>query len=107
VNLTGDIQIISDRLKLSNSYIETTSPETGFCGVGGVNGGLPSGSDIAGVGVNFKTNKTYIPSSVSLTKSVGNANSVYVIDINKNGFWLYITCGSADGYYLWRGDYNA
>jgi hypothetical protein len=64
-------------------------------------------SAVAGVGVSFRQEKTYVPSSVTFTTFSSNRNPI-AIDITSNGFWLYITGGGTDGgYYYWRGTYTA
>ncbi|MBT2688254.1 phage tail protein [Bacillus sp. ISL-47] len=80
--------------------------ETGFCGCGGMAANTTT-SAVAGQGVNFKMKKSYTPSSVALTVSSSN-RPANVIDINPNGFWIYVNGNGVDGgYYYWRGTYTA
>lgn len=88
---------------------QTSNTETGFCGVGGVTSGIST--SVAGVGVNFRTRKSYTPSSISLSTSSSNivySTHVEAIDISMNGFWLYVMGGSTTNTYrYWRGYYTA
>ena len=79
--------------------------ETGYCGVGAREHVRTSGT-LAGVGVNFRTQKNYTPSSAGLYASAGNVTP-YAIDFSGNGFWLYINGTNTVGAYpYWRGTYN-
>ncbi len=79
--------------------------ETGYCGVG-AREHVKTTSTLAGVGVNFRTQKNYIPSSAGFFSSAGNVTP-YAIDFSGHGFWLYINgTNTAGAYPYWRGTYN-
>lgn len=88
----------------SGGHFMTSNVEEGFCGVGGMGGG--STGACAGVGVNFRTVKGYVPSSVSTVTSAGNASPI-IISITRHGFWLYIEGGGSVLFRFWRGTYSA
>lgn len=94
-------------VRLQNgAKVINTGQETSFCGVGGMAANTTT-SAVSGVGVSFRQEKTYVPSSVTFTTFSSNRNPI-AIDITSNGFWLYITGGGTDGgYYYWRGTYTA
>ena len=106
----GELTIYSrDYITMDAKEIRTLNTETGFCGVGGVTTGITG--PIAGVGVNFRTKKTYTPSSISLSGTSHNlilSTHLHAIDISPDGFWLYIDGGDTNNAYrYWRGYYTA
>ena len=83
--------------------------EVGFCGIGSQYAKSTGGANLAGVGVNFRFKRKYAPSSVAINPwDAGSYNtSAYTAQLKTDGFWLYITGGSAiGGYYYWRGSYT-
>ncbi len=81
-------------------------PERGYCGVGVRQDSTTTGT-VAGVGVQFRTRKSYVPSSVELTSTSATV-SAHVTDITQDGFWLYINGNGVNGGYpYWRGYYRA
>ena len=105
VGLYGTTYYSGTNIISSGEFISSVS-ERGYCGVGGVSGGS---TNIAGVGVNFRTKKNYTPSYVSLVQTSGTANGVFYTDVSNEGFFLYITkpASSSTVYYFWRGYYTA
>ncbi|KQB91876.1 hypothetical protein GEPA3_3015 [Geobacillus sp. PA-3] len=106
----GELTIHSrDYITMDAKEIRTPNTERGFCGVGGVTTGLTG--PVAGVGVNFRTKKTYTPSSISLSGTSHNliySTHLHAIDISPDGFWLYIDGGDTNNAYrYWRGYYTA
>ncbi|UYL93707.1 tail fiber protein [Parageobacillus phage vB_PtoS_NIIg3.2] len=106
----GELTIHSrDYITMDAKEIRTPNTERGFCGVGGVTTGLTG--PVAGVGVNFRTKKTYTPSSISLSGISHNliySTHLHAIDISPDGFWLYIDGGDTNNAYrYWRGYYTA
>ena len=88
----------------------TSGTEKGFCGIGAVSPTTTNNANIAGVAVNFRVKKTYIPSSVTLTATSWTTEPNYT-NITEDGFWLYVKTtptGSifVGGYYYWRGYYQ-
>lgn len=79
--------------------------ETGFCGVGGPSKSGINGTACAGIGVNFRTKRVNTPSSVTLTPTSNNTSPVS-IDLNKDGFWLYINGDGSEAFKFWRGYYT-
>lgn len=107
---SGELTIRSrGYITMDAKEIRTPNTERGFCGVGGVTTGITG--PVAGVGVNFRTKKTYTPSSISLSGISHNLISsthLHAIDISTDGFWLYIDGGSTNNAYrYWRGYYMA
>lgn len=82
----------------------TTQQETGYCATSGT--GHPSSQNTAFLGVNFRTKKTYTPSSVSLSTLTSNL-AAKVTEITSDGFLLYMTTNNGSGFYYWRGRYTA
>lgn len=80
--------------------------ETGYCAFQAAKGSVAT---IGSVGVNFRMKKDYVPSSVTLTQSAGNAESVAVNDLSEHGFLLIVISSSAATGDLvsWRGNYTA
>ncbi|KYD09646.1 hypothetical protein [Saccharococcus caldoxylosilyticus] len=106
----GELTIRSrDYITMNAKEIRTPNTERGFCGVGGVTTGITG--PVAGVGVNFRTKKTYTPSSISLSGTSHNliySTHLHAIDISPDGFWLYIDGGDTNNAYrYWRGYYTA
>ena len=103
--LYGTTMFSGTNIITSGEFVSSVS-ERGYCGVGGTAGGS---SNIAGVGVNFRTKKNYTPSYVYLTQTSGTANGAYYTDVSNEGFFLYITKPSTTSnlYYFWRGYYQA
>jgi hypothetical protein len=99
---------VLDNLNVTNvTRMGTSEGEYGYCGVGGKDSeGVGSGIAVAGQGVNFKINKNYSPSSVSLM-SYSNNTPANTTSINSYGFYLYIMGGSTNEYVYWRGRYYA
>lgn len=96
--LNGDVEI--------NREIISSVSETGRCGIGGMDSAGITGS-VAGTDVNFRTKKTYTPSSITLTALSSNATPA-TINITKDGFWLYVSgTGTANTFKYWRGTYQA
>ncbi|MDL4842842.1 phage tail spike protein [Aquibacillus rhizosphaerae] len=96
---------VNDVIDFKSSGDPTTMrPENGFCGTGARNTESSFTGAVSGVGVNFRTKKTYIPSSVGLSGTSYTATG-RVANITKDGFWLYVN-KEAD-YSYWRGNYNA
>ena len=96
----------------SNGIFTTRNTESGYCGVGAWNpssGG--TGSNLAGVGVNFRVKKTYTPSGVNLTtlsSVLGSSQAIQTTQVTADGFWLYILGSQRTGYFVyWRGYYSA
>lgn len=89
----------------SGATMRTSASETGFCGVGGM-GATGVRSGIAGVGVNFRVQKTYTPTSISLVATSNNTVPL-AIDISNNGFWLYVEGIGTIVFRYWRGRYTA
>jgi phage minor structural protein len=88
-----------------NEPRQSTS-ENGFCGVGAMTPNNTT-SAFAGTGVNFRTKKSYTPSSVTLSPTSNTAPGL-VADIRADGFWLYVEGGNFTGAYrYWRGNYTA
>lgn len=80
--------------------------ETGFCGFGAPKGNVAT---VGYTGVNFKQKKNYVPSSVTLTKVDGNAESVAINNLTEVGFILIVISASATAgsNVDWRGYYSA
>jgi phage minor structural protein len=88
-----------------NEPRQSTS-ENGFCGVGATTSSNTT-SAFAGTGVNFRTKKSYTPSSVTLTATSNTAPGL-IADIRADGFWIYVEGGNFTGAYrYWRGTYTA
>lgn len=81
---------------------QSSRTETGFCGVGGISGA--GSSACAGVGVNYHLQKTYTPSSISMTSESSNSTAL-VINITNNGFWIYVNSDGSTNFKYWRGRY--
>lgn len=88
---------------LTNQLYQSVT-ESGYCGVASLDNNLTTA--IAGVGVNFKVEKTYIPSSITLG-ALSNNQTPNVVDIRARGFWLYLNGASSISYLYWRGYYTA
>jgi hypothetical protein len=95
---------------ITNAPFITSGPETGYCGVGAkvLNN---TTSNIAGVGVSFKQQRTTIPTSVTLVGSSTNLTTVPGVTathMTEQGFWLAISGSNAgnDAYFYWRGHYS-
>jgi phage minor structural protein len=99
VAVPGQLTITKDII------MEQGKPETGYCGVGGVDHNTTN--PIAGVGVNFKAVKSVAPSSITLTPESGSTSNVSAIAITKYGFWLYIWGANSTVYRYFRGNYTA
>lgn len=97
---------VASRLRVAKGIV-TSVTETGFCGTGGYSSLTTAGGNTAGTGVNFKVNKTYTPSSITLSSLHNNVQNVHAIEITREGFWLYITKAALAGFYFWRGRYTA
>lgn len=100
----------TNRLYWDGTRLLTNVPETGFCGIGAMNA-LGITGVLTGVGVNFRTRKTYVPSSISIagTSSVlQSSTNIQTTNITADGFWLYINdTGTAKTLRYWRGNYTA
>lgn len=83
----------------------TAYAETGVTGAGAFDHNTTQ--PIAGVMTNFRTKKTYVPSSITLTSSSSNTSNFAAIDISVNGFWFYVWGGNSTVYKYWRGTYTA
>ncbi|KAB2328923.1 hypothetical protein F7731_23505 [Cytobacillus depressus] len=105
----NDVGARGNSTYFTRGFWETNTPETGFCGVGGMTSGFST--SVAGVGVNFRTPKSYVPASISLASTSTNilsGSDVAAIDIGTNGFWLYVNGGNTvNNYRYWRGRYTA
>ena len=90
-----------------SGQFENKTWEKGFCGVGARDPANES-SAVAGVAVNFRIRKSFIPSSVTLTGTSSTATPL-TTDIREDGFWLYVKGTGAGGnlYFYWRGYYQA
>ena len=91
-------------------FTRTSGTEKGFCGIGAVSPTTTNNANIAGVAVNFRVKKTYIPSSVTLTATSWTTEPNYT-NITTDGFWLYVKTTPTGtifvgGYYYWRGYYE-
>jgi phage minor structural protein len=94
----GDIMI--------NSDIVTAFKETGYCGVGGYD--FRGDGGIAGVGVNFRKRKTYVPSSVTLSPiSQSPDYEVITYELSPDGFYMALQGKNHMQYRFWRGTYTA
>lgn len=105
----NDVGAAGNSTYFTEGYWATNTPETGYCGTGGVTDGITTA--VSGVGVNFRVTKSYVPSSISISTKSSNIQysvDVSAIDISGNGFWLYINGGtSTPTYRYWRGNYTA
>jgi hypothetical protein len=90
---------------LLEGELVTNKSETGQCGLGGPPNGV-SGVVLLET-VNFRTKKTYVPSSISYTTITGNRAPKFT-DITVDGFSIYIEGeGSTGAFIHWRGKYTA
>lgn len=88
-----------------NGRPTTGQTEQGYFGTGGA--GNPASSNTAFSGVNFRTRKTYTPSSISYTSMSTNLAPKFT-DITADGFLVYLTTsGNTGNYYYHRGLYTA
>lgn len=87
----------------------TNSIETGRVGIGGWgNGKTATSGSLVGYTVNFRTRKTYTPSSIQLTEgSASLTKTPQAIDIDQDGFWFYFGGDGVESYRYWRGYYRA
>lgn len=84
---------------------QTDATETGFCGTGGYTWTVASA--VSMTGVNFKTKKTYTPSSIIFTQVAGNRSPNFT-NACPEGFLLYINGDNGGtGLAYWRGTYDA
>jgi len=119
---SGNVLYVGDKLTFTSSFganevsfsgvtvsgLSSASTETGWMGIG-VYALSSYGSGVGSmVGVNFKIQKTYTPSSVSMTTSSVSARGGFrIVDIGNNGFTLILDLTSTTGLYFWRGTYTA
>ena len=102
---------VDGQLEFSGAEARRTSgTEKGFCGIGSVSPTTTNNANIAGVSVNFRVKKTYVPSSVTLTATSYTTEPNYT-NITEDGFWLYVKTTPTGtiyvgGYYYWRGYYE-
>lgn len=89
-----------------NAEPVTDAVEVGYCAFQAAKGSVAT---IGATGVNFRIKKNYVPSSVTLTKIDGNAESVAINDLTEDGFLLIvISAGASTGESVgWRGNYSA
>ncbi|MGJ9460280.1 phage tail spike protein [Oceanobacillus sp. CF4.6] len=98
VALSGNI------LNLNSNKIVTSRSETGFMGLGGAGNGITGNAVLAGV--NFRTKKTYTPSSISYTTTASNRTPAF-FDISVDGFSVAIPGEGSSGFLYFRGNYTA
>lgn len=108
LNMTLPTQLFLNAggMNIESGRFTTSVAETGYCAFQAAKGSVAT---IGSVGVNFRTEKSYVPSSVTLTQSAGNAESVAVNDLSEHGFLLIvISSTAATGEPVsWRGNYTA
>ena len=85
-----------------SGQFENKTWEKGFCGVGARDPANES-SAVAGVAVNFRIRKSFIPSSVTLTGTSSTATPL-TTDIREDGFWLYVKGTGAGGIFIFTGE---
>jgi phage minor structural protein len=89
----------------------TNQTEEGSCGTSGYNFSGTTTGVFAGSMINFRTKKTYIPSSISLTvfpnTGTNHGKSPSVTAITDDGFWLYLIGDGVQNWRYWRGTYRA
>ncbi len=108
-NLTVTSLLFNQEYIRHNRKMVTSGQETGYFGMGARQTDNTS-LTIAGVGVNFRSEKTYTPSSVAIwTESrVGGVEDPLISNITNQGFYAYIQgTGSSTGTKAWRGHYTA
>jgi hypothetical protein len=94
----------------ASGQFENKTWEKGYCGIGARDPKNES-SAVAGVGVNFRIRKSYIPSSITLTpiSDISFTVQPFTTEIREDGFWLYVKGVENAGnmYCYWRGYYQA
>jgi hypothetical protein len=87
--------------------IKTSTIESGKCGCGSRFQPTATGQPIASEYVQFRTQKTYTPSSISLSADATNASAT-ADNITSYGFYLTVNSTNTNlGLHYWRGSYSA